>query len=52
MEYKALHEHLDKIADVPGDGDDHHRNKSVVQGEYEVDHSVSDLVRKTVNVVL
>ena len=51
MEYKALHEHLDKIADVPGDGDDHHRNKSVMQGKYEVDHGVSDLVRKTVNVL-
>ena len=55
MEYKALHEHFDKIADVPGDdghGDDHHSDKSVVQGEYEVDHGISDLVRKTVNVVV
>ena len=55
MEYKALQEHFDKIADVPGDdghGDDHHSDKSVVQGEYEVDHGISDLVRKTVNVVV
>ena len=40
---------------VPGDdshGDDHDSNKSVVQGEYEVDHGISDLVRETVNVVL
>ena len=42
-------------ADVPGydsHGDDHHSNKSAVQGEYEVYHGLSDLVRKTVNVVL
>ena len=54
MEYKALHEHFDKITDVPGDdshGDDHHRNKSVMQGKYEVHYGVSDLVRKTVNVL-
>ena len=35
---------------VPGDDGD--SNKSVMQGEYEVDHGISDLVRKTVNVVL
>ena len=44
MEYIALHEHFNKKADsVPGDdghGDDHHSNKSVVQGEYEVDHGI------------
>ena len=57
-EFKALHEHFDKIVNidsVPGDdghGYDHHSNKSVAQGEYEVDHCISDLVRKTVNVVL
>ena len=30
---------------VPGD-DDHHSHKTVVQGKYEVDHGISDLVRR------